>query len=124
MMNSDFDMTTINLDLAAESADSTQVLNIVDASGSPDSGSAQGNDEVATKLALAKAYEEMGIIRRPRTAGRGDCRRQQRSGSAGAGHDCSLARVESGFRNGTWPRVGPCAFRGRHCIHPVPCWFA
>ena len=60
MMNSDFDMTTINLDLAAESADSTQVLNIVDASGSPDSGSAQGNDEVATKLALAKAYEEMG----------------------------------------------------------------
>jgi len=60
MMNSDFDMTTINLDLAAESADSTQVLNIVDASGNSDSGSGQGGDEVSTKLALAKAYEEMG----------------------------------------------------------------
>lgn len=60
MMNNDFDMTTINLDLAAESADSTQVLNIVDASGNLDSGSGQGSDEVATKLALAKAYEEMG----------------------------------------------------------------
>lgn len=60
MMNSDFDMTTINLDLAAESADSTQVLNIVDASGNSESGSGQGGDEVSTKLALAKAYEEMG----------------------------------------------------------------
>ncbi len=60
MMNSDFDMTTINLDLAAESADSTQVLNIVDASDNSDSGSGQGGDEVSTKLALAKAYEEMG----------------------------------------------------------------
>jgi pilus assembly protein FimV len=60
MMNNDFDMTSINLDLAAESADATQVLNIVDVSGNLDSGSAQGSDEVSTKLALAKAYEEMG----------------------------------------------------------------
>ncbi len=60
MMNNDFDMTSINLDLAAESADATQVLNIVDVSGNLDSGSVQGSDEVSTKLALAKAYEEMG----------------------------------------------------------------
>lgn len=61
MMTSDFDMTSINLDLAAEAADSTQVVNIMDASGgSLDSGYDQVSDEVGTKLALAKAYEEMG----------------------------------------------------------------
>lgn len=60
MMTSDFDMTSINLDLAAEGADSTQVVNIVDGSGSQDFGAGQSNDEVGTKLALAKAYEEMG----------------------------------------------------------------
>ncbi len=61
MMTSDFDMTTINLDLGAESADSTQVVSFADNSGNLDSGSGQfGGDEVATKLALAKAYEEMG----------------------------------------------------------------
>jgi pilus assembly protein FimV len=56
--SNDFDMTTINLDLAA--ADQTQVINIVDGSGNFSTGADPVNDEVATKLALAKAYEEMG----------------------------------------------------------------
>jgi FimV-like protein len=56
--SNDFDMTTINLDLAA--ADQTQVINIVDGSGNFGTGADQVSDEVATKLALAKAYEEMG----------------------------------------------------------------
>lgn len=60
MMTSDFDMTSINLDLAAEAADSTQVVNIMEASGGLDSAGDQVSDEVGTKLALAKAYEEMG----------------------------------------------------------------
>jgi pilus assembly protein FimV len=46
-----FDMTSINLDLAAED---------LDMSLEPAEGDGQPVDEVSTKLALARAYEEMG----------------------------------------------------------------
>jgi len=51
----EFDMTSINLDLGA-----TQVAGLTNVMGTEDSAADPGADDVGTKLALAKAYEEMG----------------------------------------------------------------
>jgi len=55
MPSPEFDMTSINLDLGA-----TQVAGMTNAMSTENYGSDQGTDDVGTKLALAKAYEEMG----------------------------------------------------------------
>jgi len=51
----EFDMTSINLDLGA-----TQVAGLTHDVSTEDSAADLGADDVGTKLALAKAYEEMG----------------------------------------------------------------
>ncbi|MGA7477764.1 MAG: FimV/HubP family polar landmark protein [Azonexus sp.] len=55
MPSPEFDMTSINLDLGA-----TQVAGLTNVMSTEDSAADQGADDVGTKLALAKAYEEMG----------------------------------------------------------------
>ncbi len=56
----DFDLTTINLDLAAE-LDQTQVVSVSEEpAGGVGAEPVVATDEVSTKMALAKAYEEMG----------------------------------------------------------------
>ena len=58
-----FDLGSINLDLAVDPSDATQVVGVDDAlstSGTHDGDA--GGEEVSTKLALAKAYEEMGDL--------------------------------------------------------------
>lgn len=52
----EFDMTSINLDLGTDTQEPTQVVSLFGGEGQ----GGQVNEEVATKLALAKAYEEMG----------------------------------------------------------------
>jgi len=56
----EFDLTSINLDLAANPFDETEVVGSADAFDTGEAGGDQGGEDVATKLALAKAYEEMG----------------------------------------------------------------
>ena len=51
----EFDMTSINLDLGA-----TQVAGLTNVTSTDNYGADPGADDVRTKLALAKAYEEMG----------------------------------------------------------------
>ena len=51
----EFDMTSINLDLGA-----TQVAGLTHVMSTENSAADLGADDVGTKLALAKAYEEMG----------------------------------------------------------------
>ena len=51
----EFDMTSINLDLGA-----TQVAGLTNVMSTENSAADLGADDVGTKLALAKAYEEMG----------------------------------------------------------------
>lgn len=53
----EFDMTSINLDLASDTPEPTQVVSLSSGDGQ---GGGQFSEEVGTKLALAKAYEEMG----------------------------------------------------------------
>jgi pilus assembly protein FimV len=60
MLNNDFDMTSINLDLGADVSETTQFVDISGNLASDVFQSGQANEEVGTKLALAKAYEEMG----------------------------------------------------------------
>jgi pilus assembly protein FimV len=55
MPSPEFDMTSINLDLGA-----TQVAGLTNVTSTENYGADQGADDVGTKLALAKAYEEMG----------------------------------------------------------------
>jgi pilus assembly protein FimV len=55
MPSPEFDMTSINLDLGA-----TQVAGLTNVMSTEGSAADQGADDVGTKLALAKAYEEMG----------------------------------------------------------------
>ncbi len=56
----DFDMTSINLDLGADVPEPTQVVDLSGEFGSGVAISGQSVEEAGTKLALAKAYEEMG----------------------------------------------------------------
>lgn len=59
----EFDLTSINLDLTANPAEETEVVDLAEGLDNLDNGKAvgdQGAEDVATKLALAKAYEEMG----------------------------------------------------------------
>ena len=56
----EFDMTSINLDLGADTPEPTQVADFSGNFGGDAMQGGQGNEEVGTKLALAKAYEEMG----------------------------------------------------------------
>ena len=60
MLTNDFDMTTINLDLGADSSDTTEFVDISDSLANNGVQGGQVNEEIGTKLALAKAYEEMG----------------------------------------------------------------
>jgi pilus assembly protein FimV len=55
MPSPEFDMTSINLDLGA-----TQVAGLTNVTSTEHFAADQGADDVGTKLALAKAYEEMG----------------------------------------------------------------
>lgn len=58
-----FDLGSINLDLAVDPSDARQVVGVDEAlstSGTHDGDA--GGEEVSTKLALAKAYEEMGDL--------------------------------------------------------------
>ena len=58
-----FNLGSINLDLAVDSSDATQVVGVDDTvSTSARHDSDAGGEEVSTKLALAKAYEEMGDL--------------------------------------------------------------
>ena len=56
----EFDLTSINLDLTANPAEETEVVGLAEGLDSGKSVGDQGAEDVATKLALAKAYEEMG----------------------------------------------------------------
>ncbi len=56
----DFDMTSINLDLGADVPESTQVADFSGNFSAEGARGGQGSEEVSTKLALAKAYEDMG----------------------------------------------------------------
>ncbi len=56
----EFDLTSINLDLAASPSEETEVVNLAEDFEGGKAGGDQGGEDVATKLALAKAYEEMG----------------------------------------------------------------
>ena len=56
----EFDLTSINLDLTANPAEETEVVGLAEGLDSGKSVADQGAEDVATKLALAKAYEEMG----------------------------------------------------------------
>ena len=56
----EFDLTSINLDLAANPSEETEVVGLAEGSDSGKAAGDQGGEDVATKLALAKAYEEMG----------------------------------------------------------------
>ena len=59
----EFDLTSINLDLTANPAEETEVVDLAEGLDNLDNGKAvgdQGAEDVATKLALARAYEEMG----------------------------------------------------------------
>jgi pilus assembly protein FimV len=56
----EFDMTSINLDLGADMSAPTQVVDLSGNFGGDAIQGGQANEEVGTKLALAKAYEEMG----------------------------------------------------------------
>ncbi len=56
----EFDMTSINLDLGADATEQTQVADFSGNFAGDAMPGGQGNEEVGTKLALAKAYEEMG----------------------------------------------------------------
>ncbi len=60
MQEPGFDLTSINLDLGADLSDATQVVGLSGLTGDEAAGSDQGGEDVGTKLALAKAYEEMG----------------------------------------------------------------
>ena len=56
----EFDMTSINLDLGADASEPTQVVDLSGSFAGEGFQGGQANEEVGTKLALAKAYEEMG----------------------------------------------------------------
>ena len=56
----EFDMTSINLDLGADASEPTQVVDLSGSFAGEGFQGRQANEEVGTKLALAKAYEEMG----------------------------------------------------------------
>ena len=56
----EFDMTSINLDLGADASEPTQVVDLSGNFAGEGFQGGQANEEVGTKLALAKAYEEMG----------------------------------------------------------------
>ncbi len=56
----EFDLTSINLDLTANPAEETEVVGLAEGLDSGKAVGDQGAEDVATKLALAKAYEEMG----------------------------------------------------------------
>jgi pilus assembly protein FimV len=56
----EFDLTSINLDLTANPAEETEVFGLTEVLDSGAAVGDQGGEDVATKLALAKAYEEMG----------------------------------------------------------------
>jgi len=56
----EFDMTSINLDLGAQASEPTQVVDLSGSFSGEGFQGGQANEEVGTKLALAKAYEEMG----------------------------------------------------------------
>ncbi len=56
----EFDLTSINLDLAANPSEETEVVSLAEDFDGGKPGSEQGGEDVATKLALARAYEEMG----------------------------------------------------------------
>ena len=56
----EFDLTSINLDLAASPSEATEVVNLAEDFDGGKAGADQGGEDVATKLALARAYEEMG----------------------------------------------------------------
>jgi pilus assembly protein FimV len=56
----EFDLTSINLDLAANPSEETAIVNVAEDFESGKAGTEMGGEDVATKLALARAYEEMG----------------------------------------------------------------
>ncbi len=56
----EFDLTSIDLDLAANPSEETEVVSLAEDFESGKVGAEQGGEDVATKLALARAYEEMG----------------------------------------------------------------
>ena len=56
----EFDLTSINLDLAANPYEETEVVGVSDGFDNGKARGDQGGEDVATKLALARAYEEMG----------------------------------------------------------------
>jgi pilus assembly protein FimV len=56
----EFDLTSINLDLAASPTEETAVVNLAEDFDGGKAGADQGGEDMATKLALARAYEEMG----------------------------------------------------------------
>ena len=58
----EFDMASINLDLSAEGPGSAAPVAPADNAGFDTGGGELGGDDVGTKLALAKAYEEMGDL--------------------------------------------------------------
>ncbi|MGV0951508.1 MAG: FimV/HubP family polar landmark protein, partial [Azonexus sp.] len=58
----EFDITSINLDLGADSSEATQVVGLSEVTSAEKTAGDQGSEEVGTKLALAKAYEEMGDL--------------------------------------------------------------
>ncbi|MGV0976167.1 MAG: FimV/HubP family polar landmark protein [Azonexus sp.] len=58
----EFDITSINLDLGADSPEATQVVGLSEVTNAEKAAGDQGFEEVGTKLALAKAYEEMGDL--------------------------------------------------------------
>jgi pilus assembly protein FimV len=58
----EFDITSINLDLGTDSPEATQVVGLSEVTNAEKAAGDQGFEEVGTKLALAKAYEEMGDL--------------------------------------------------------------
>ena len=62
MSSPEFDIASINLDLGADTAEPTQVAGLSDTMIADNVVSDPGFEEGSTKLALAKAYEEMGDL--------------------------------------------------------------
>jgi pilus assembly protein FimV len=62
MPSPEFDIASINLDLGADAAEPTQVVGLSETVIAGNAAGDPGFEEGSTKLALAKAYEEMGDL--------------------------------------------------------------